>query len=728
MPRTRLNSPLARAALALVALTTALAPAHASPVAERLADGVVRVWPDHPARDAAQPSFALLPSVHPLAPADPTPIVTPQFEWEGDRFTVTLPIDPGTSLYGTGEAAGPLLRNGRVTECWNSDAYEYDANTPSLYASHPWVLAVRADGSSFGVLADTTSRCQIDLRGAITFRADGPAFPVVLVRGATPAEVVSRLAMLTGLPPMPPKWALGYHQSRFTYTPAEHALEVARTFRERAIPCDAIWFDIDYMDGFRVFTFDPRGFPDPAALDRALEREGFRTVWMIDPGVKNEPGYAVKDSGDAHDVWVRAHDGSVFTGEVWPGECVFPDFLNADVRAWWADLYKPFMSTGVDGVWNDMNEPTVFDTPKRTMPLDALHRADPDLGGPDTHARYHNVYGAMMVRATREGILAANPDRRPFVLTRASFVGSQRDAWTWTGDNVADWAHVEMSVPMTLNLGLSGQPFSGPDIGGFVGAGTPEQFARWMGVGALLPFARGHTDRGNIDKEPWAFGPEVEATCRRALERRSRLMPYLYTLAEEASRTGVPVARPVFFADPTDAVLRSEDDAFLLGEALLVVPQLIQGANRVPTLPRAVRGVPWRSFELVEGGESDPDLPELRLRPGAILPVGPVMQHVGATPSERNVLTLIVNLDAEGRAQGEMYEDAGDGFGYQRGQLLRTRYAAECSGDTVRVTIERSEGAMPRPARTLTVRVLLDGGRSASAVGRDGDPVVVTTR
>ncbi|MBL4698584.1 MAG: alpha-glucosidase, partial [Phycisphaerales bacterium] len=301
--------------------------------------------------------------------------------------------------------------------------------------------------------------------------------------------------------------------------------EVADEFRARSLPADVIWMDIDYMDQYRVFTFDEEEFPNPKELNAYLDSVGFSNVWMIDPGVKAEEGYFVYDSGTEHDAWTKKADGTVFNGEVWPGVCVFPDYLNKDVRTWWAGLYKDFMSYDIDGVWNDMNEPAVFNSKTKTMPEDNIHDADPELGGPGSHARYHNVYGMQMIKATREGVMAANPNKRPFVLSRANYLGGHRYGATWTGDNSATWEHLDMSIPMSINLGLSGQPFVGPDIGGFAYNGDGELYARWMGFGTLFPFARSHTAKGNIDKEPWSFTPEIEATSRRALERRYRLMP-----------------------------------------------------------------------------------------------------------------------------------------------------------------------------------------------------------
>lgn len=705
-------------------------------VAESIGDGVIRFHASDDAKSNRVPSMALESPKPALGSAPDGFGVAVEFSTgvshlHGDeRFVATVEIEPGTSLYGTGQAAGPLLRNGRVTECWNLDAYGYQDNSPNLYTSHPWVLAVRPDGTSFGVLADSTHRVEIDLREHIVFRTDGPAHPVIVIDGPTPKDVLRKLGSLTGTIEMPPKWAVGYHQCRYSYNPDARVREVADTFRAKQIPADVIWMDIDYMDDFKVFTWDEDQFPDPSGLNSYLDSIGFSNVWMIDPGVANEEGYFVHDTGNEHDAWVQSADRTEYNGHVWPGECVFPDYTNKAVREWWAGLYHDFMATGIDGVWNDMNEPAVFNVPTKTMPEDNWHRADPELGGPATHARFHNVYGMLMVKASREGVMEANPDKRPFVLSRANYIGGHRYGATWTGDNTANWYHVDVSIPMMLNLSLSAQPFCGPDIGGFAGDGDGPMFSRWLGFGSLMPFARGHTAKGNRDKEPWAFGEEIEATNRRSIERRYRLIPHLYTLFEESHRTGLPIARPTFFADVTDAALRSEDDSFLLGDDLLVVAQVTPDRQRVSAMPKPIDGVAWREFDFqsFDGGRDskDPDQARLFVRPGGIVPSGPVHQHFGDRPDQRDELTLIVNLSADGTAEGELYEDAGEGWEFRDGGFLRTRYTARRAGPWV--TIERAtiDGDMPRPDRTLNVRLLLPDGSEASASGKDGKPLRIT--
>ncbi len=680
-----------------------------------IGDGVARFSPDGVACEDIPRSMALLEPRTPSATVPSDWPTIPMLAAEGDTYLASISIAEGTNLYGTGEIAGPLERSGFVTETWGEQPYrenpptglspqEYDDQTPRLFQSHPWVLAVRSDGSSFGVLADTTHRTEIDLRDGIRFSAKAP-FPIIIIEGETPQAVLRRLGELTGRIELPPLWALGYQQARWTYYPDSRVKEIADEFRARSIPCDVIWIDIDYMDEFRIFTFHPERFPDPAGLNGYLHDNGFKSVWILDPGVQQKDGYFVYDEGLEGDHFLRHPDGSLFTAKSWPpGLSVWPDYTNPATRDWWQSYLPEFLANGIDGIWIDFNEPSIVFPIGTPTPESLVHVGGGDLL-PDTHARYHNAYGKLMSQATHEGMKRARPDKRPFLLSRSNYVGGQRYAAMWTGDNSATWDHLYWSVTMTLNMGLSGQPFAGPDIGGFFKTPTPELYAHWIGVGAFFPFSRTHTIQLSPDQEPWSFGPEVEAIARMAIERRYRLLPYLYTLFRESSLDGLPIWRPVFFADPVDPTLRTEDHAFLLGSDVLVVPRLTESALREPNLPSGI----WRDFTLV--GE-DPgvttELPRLKLRGGAIIPVGRIVQNT--TEPLLEPLTLIVSLDADGRAEGVLYEDDGDGYGYEDGDYLFTTYIAERAGDQVVLRVDSRDGDRPRPDRIVEVTVLTDEG------------------
>jgi len=604
-------------------------------------------------------------------------------------------------LYGTGENTGPLIRNGKKITLWNTDNYKYQADSGNrLYQSHPWVLGVNPDGSAFGIIADNSWKQQIELSDSIRFISDGPAFRVIIIQRNTPQEVVIELASLTGRMEMPPLWALGYQQSRYSYVPDTRIKEIADTLRLKNLPCDVIWMDINYMERFKIFTFDKVNMPDPKAVNDYLHQKGFKSTWMIDPGVKVEKDYFVYESGSQGNHWVQNADHKEFNGSVWPGPCAFPDFTRPETRNWWSALYKDFMATGVDGVWNDMNEPSVFDGPGVSMPENNWHRGGGDLQA-DVHLRYHNVYGMLMVKASREGILKVNPDKRPFILSRSGYLGSSRYAATWTGDNCGTLQHMKMSIPMSLNLGLSGQPFSGPDMGGYALNTSAELFGQWIAMGAFFPFMRGHAEKGTNNKEPWAFGQEIEDVSRTALNRRYRLLPYFYTLFHEASVTGMPVMRPVFFADPQDLNLRNEEQTFLLGNNLLIIPKWAVN----PSLPKGI----WRTISITgENSTSDKFQADVKLKGGAIIPTGKIIQNT--TQYSLDSLTLIVSPDKNGKASGILYEDAGEGFQYQKGEYHISGFTAKQKGSNVKVDIKPMEGNLKPTNRKYKVIVVTDDG------------------
>ena len=590
--------------------------------------------------------------------------LVPDFSLTDGKANASLIIPEGTSIYGGGEVTGSLLRNGKTIKLWNTDSGAYGVdNGTRLYQSHPWMMGVRKDGTAFGILFDTTWKAELSSTDEkIELRSEGELFRVFIIDRESPQAVVRGLSELTGTMPMVPRWALGYQQCRFSY----RVIEIADTLRYKRIPCDVIWMDIDYMDGYRIFTFNPQGFPDPKAVNRDLHLRGFHSVWMIDPGAKAETGYSVYDSGTANDVWVKTVDGKEYNGDAWPGKVAWPDFTDPKVCQWWGGLYKDFMANGIDGIWNDMNEPSVFDGPGGTMPENNIH-----LGGGNlpigSHLMYHNAYGRLMVEASYNGMMAANPGKRPFLLSRSNIIGGQRYAAMWTGDNEATYEHMKLSIPMSITLGLSGQPFNGPDIGGFAGNTTPDLWGNWLGFGAFFPFSRGHASCDTNNKEPWAFTKDIEKESRMALERRYRLLPYLYTAFHVAHKDGQPVMAPVFFADPKDESLRAEEQAFMLGTDLLIIPAFAKN----PSLPKGI----WENLSLVKGDTKGKYQAKLKVRGGSIIPVGKIIQNVNENSFDP--LTLVVCPDEDGKAEGSLYWDKGDGWGFQKGDYKQLTFKAE---------------------------------------------------
>ena len=402
--------------------------------------------------------------------------------FQGDDGKVTLSLRTGEAVFGLGESTGPFNKRGLIREFWNTDVLGHaPAIHPalrSLYISIPFALSLRA-GNAAGFFWDNSRRQQWDIGQTCLDRwemtcARG-AVDLYLFPGPGVASVIESFGILTGRMPLPPLWALGYHQCRYSYETRRRVEEVAAEFRRRQIPCDAIYIDIHYMDEYRVFTFGRR-FPLPASMIQKLARKGFKVVAIIDPGVKEDAAFAVWQRGIALDAFVKTAGGKEdYVGAVWPGPSRFPDFLNAKVRRWWAEEQRDFGKVGLAGYWNDMNEPANFALPAKTLPEDTVHRGD---AGKLRHRQAHNLYGMAMAQASREGALLAHPNERPFIITRAGYAGVQRHALVWTGDNSSTWEALADSLQMLLNLSMSGVAFCGSDVGGFLENCTPELLVR----------------------------------------------------------------------------------------------------------------------------------------------------------------------------------------------------------------------------------------------------------
>jgi alpha-glucosidase len=602
--------------------------------------------------------------------------------WQGEAVSCSHLLPADLAVYGLGEKAFGLNHRGRRLALWNTDPIStYRTGTDPLYGNIPWMLGQR-EGRAYGVLFDNTHRAHFDIGGTdprlFRYRADGGELCYYVVTGPSPADVLARYADLTGHMPLPPRWGLGYHQSRWSYMTEGDVRQVVSELRARSIPCDAIYLDIDYMDGYRLFTWNASRYPDPRKLIAGLAEEGVRTVVIVDPGVKVDPSYPVCADGVADDVFCRLPDGRLYTGPVWPGDCYFPDFSNEAVREWWGSLLQPLVNAGVAGFWNDMNEPAVF--PGTTLPGEVQHRTDSGIAD---HREIHNVYGQLMARATAEGSGRSRPGERTFTISRAGYAGIQRHALNWTGDNESSWEHLRLSIPMVLNLGLSGQPFSGPDIGGFSGHCNGELLARWTQVGAFLPFFRNHSAISSHRQEPYAFGDPWESICRRYIELRYRLLPYTYTGFWQAAERGLPVARPLALAFPADRRVASLDDEYLFGDALLVAPILSPGGvGRGVYLPRAG----WYDFWTGESHLGPDDVPAhaplevlpLYARAGSVVPMSPVMQYSDQFVPAKLDLHLF-----PGSGTSWLYEDDGHSTAHLDGIKRVTSFEVQMSGHTI---------------------------------------------
>jgi alpha-glucosidase len=633
-------------------------------------------------------------------------------------------LAPGERILGGGERTEAMDKRGARLVFYNVDPPQpHGEKTGSMYVSIPFWMGLR-QGRAYGIFMDSVRRSDLDAGAAhpdvLSFGTVDGDLTYYVFAGPTPARVLERYADLTGHMPLPPRWALGYAQSRWGYYPEEYLRSVADEFRRRGIPCDTLYLDIDYMDGYRVFTWNPWRFPDPEGLVSALGEQGFKVVTIIDPGVKADPTDPTYAEGLERDHFVRRADGSLFVGTVWPGESTFPDFSRAEVRQWWGERHRSLLDAGVAGIWVDMNEPSLTDRlvpgagipHGTTPPPNAVHRPEGPDGPPLTHAKFHNAYGMQMARATYEGQEQLRPAGRPFVLTRSGYAGVQRYAAVWTGDNCSTWDHLRLAARMCLTLGLSGVPFVGFDTGGFWENASGELLVRFTQLGALFPFFRNHSSMGMASQEPWQFGQPYEALCRAAIELRYRLLPYLYTAFAQAARDGSPIARAMAHAFPEEDALASLDDQFMVGDALLAAPVCAEDQ-----IVRPVSFPPGIWIDRLTGerfrGPARPlvntplDVLPLFVREGAIVPLGPVMQHVGARVPEPITLACYLGDGPDARAEGSLYEDDGESPAYREGAFRRTHFSAARSGNTVTLRTEVIEDGLEGAAPEWVVELSL---------------------
>jgi alpha-glucosidase len=648
--------------------------------------------------------------------------------WEGTRFTVSKQRTFSDHFFGLGDKPGPLDRGGQSYTMWNTDAFGWQESTDPIYKSIPFFLNMN-HGRTLGVFLDNTWRTNFDFGHndvtRYTFGSlDGP-IDYYLLYGPEPKQVVQAWAWLTGPTPLPPLWALGFQQSRYSYFPETQLREVADRLRKDRIPTDVLWMDIDYQHENWPFTVNDTAFPNFSGMVKDLANQHFKLVVITDLHIAKQPnvGYAPYDSGTAGDHFVKNPDGSTYVGKVWPGPAVFPDFTQAQTRQWWGTLFKTFMDEGVAGFWNDMNEPAVFDGPGKTMPNDIQHRIDEPGFRKRTanHLEIHNIFGMQNSRATEEGELTIRPNERPFVMSRASYAGGQRYSTTWTGDNSSTWNHLRMTIPQIVNLGLSGFSLTGADVGGFAGSPPADLLTKWIEVSAFQPIDRDHSAKGTRMHEVWVDGPEQENIRRRFIEERYRLMPYLYTVAEETSHDGLPIDRPLFLEFPhatedgTPYDLTTGGSEFLFGSRILVAPN--PSPEEVAPYPVHLPPGTWYDYWTGEplgrstlAGTLDleqrdkviaqkplmvtPKLDQLPVyvRGGSILPIAPLTQSTAEVPN--GPLTLRVYPSGSDPCTGEVYTDDGHTFDFRNGAFARIHFTCSVAADgSLQVDIAKQEGS-----------------------------------
>jgi alpha-glucosidase len=593
------------------------------------------------------------------------------YEYGGNIVKMSKSSKDGECFYGLGDKATQMNLKGKRLENFATDQYAYQKDQDPLYKVVPFYIGLH-NKQSYGIFFDNTFRTFFDFcherRNVASFWAEGGEMNYYFIYGPQMQDVVTTYTDLTGKPELPPLWVLGYHQCKWSYYPESKVKEITSKFRELKIPCDAIYLDIDYMEGFRCFTWNKEYFPDPKKMVAELAEDGFKTVVIIDPGIKIDKDYWVYQEALEKDYFCKRADGPYMKGKVWPGECNFPDYTNPVVREWWAGLFKELISDiGVKGVWNDMNEPAVMEVPNKTFPMDVRHSYD---GNPCSHRKAHNIYGTQMARATYHGVKRFAYPKRPFVITRSAYSGAQRYTSSWTGDNVATWEHLWIANIQVQRMCISGMGFTGSDIGGFAEQPTGELYARWIQLGVFHPFCRTHSSGDHGNQEPWAFDEEVINITRKFVSLRYQLLPYLYTMFWQYIEEGVPMLKPLVYYDQEDIQTHYRNDEFIFGNQILVCPILEPNAvGRRMYIPRGEWYNYWTNEFSIGGREVwvDTKFDEIPVfvKAGAIIPKYPVQQYVGEIEFDELTLDLYFKI---GKEQSFVYEDAQDGYDYKKGR------------------------------------------------------------
>ncbi|MFZ0064313.1 MAG: TIM-barrel domain-containing protein [Pyrinomonadaceae bacterium] len=601
----------------------------------------------------------------------------------------------GEHFYGLGEKAARLDKRRSSFVNWNSDTPGYLEGRDPIYQTIPFYTALQ-NGIAYGIFFDNSYRSYFDFgkssQQRVWFGAEGGELNYYFFFGPALKKILGRYADLTGHMPLPPLWALGNQQSRWSYYPDTMVEEVVSEYRKRDLPLDVLHLDIDYMQGYRVFTWDRDRFPNPKALTEKLARQGVKVIAIVDPGVKYQPvaksaaqitsvtpelasqqqRYYVYETGLEKNYFQRRQNGDLFVPKVWPGESVFVDYTLPAAREWWGNLHRAYTDNGVAGIWTDMNEPADFIDQTGKNQLDVVSY---DEGEKSTHAKNRNTFALLMARATYEGLERLRPNQRPYVITRAGYAGIQRYSTMWTGDTNSTWEALQLNIPMFTSLGLSGEPFVGSDVGGFIGRANGELLVRAYQVSFLAPFCRNHKVIDGYDQEPWRFGEHYESIIRKYLKLRYQLLPFLYTTLEEAHRTGVPLFRPLVLNHPHDQNTYNLDDQFMIGDDLLVAPVVKPDVTRrLVYLPKGIWYDYW-SNKRYEGGttlsvEAPLETVPMFVRGGAIIPAWPEMNYVGEKPVDS--ITFNIYPDEKGSASVTLYEDDGVSPAYKQDGFRRT--------------------------------------------------------
>jgi alpha-glucosidase len=645
--------------------------------------------------------------------------------WLGTEVSCYKKLFPGERFIGLGEKTGPLDRRGQKYENWNSDIPSYTPITDPLYVTVPFYMGIH-DHVVYGIFFDNSYRTKFNF-GASTdnefssFSAANGELNYYFFGSSTVAGIITDYTWLTGRMKLPPYWSLGYHQCRWGYYPESEVMRVAQTFRDKKLPCDAMWLDIDYMDSYKIFTWNKERFPQPKIMADKLHDMGFHLVTIVDPGIKVEPGSRQYDEGAANGYFIRYPSGKFYTGEVWPGRCHFPDFTSEKVRQWWGTSFSALTAPGVDGFWNDMNEPSTWG-----QDIPGIVQLDFD-GHKTTIEQAHNVYGLNMSRATYEGTRLLMSGKRPFVLTRAGYAGIQRYSAVWTGDNFASDEHLMLGVRMVNSLGLSGVSFTGPDLGGFMGTPSKELFTRWLSIGVYTPFMRNHAVINSKHKEPWSFGEGTEKIAQELLNDRYQLLPYIYSAFYESTISGMPVARSLAINYTFDEKIYEGNyqQEYLFGDNILVAPVSSEQQFCKVYFPeggwyRLSSGqyYPGNSEAVVEAPLND--LPAFA-KASAIIPEQSVIQNTGEKPSSEITIHI---YQGQLRNSYSYYEDDGITYDFESGKY----YKRTITYDPVRRSIKLWKREGSYSSKFTSVLLDLHDFRDVTKIKINGKDYTVTAK
>lgn len=593
-----------------------------------------------------------------------------QNSWVAEEVTAYKQLQQGERFVGLGEKTGNLDRRGNGYTNWNYDAYGYSTGQDPLYSSIPFYIGIH-NNLNYGIFLDNTYQTDFNFGASnnrfSSFSAQGGELNYYFIYHTHLADVVKSYTNLTGRMKMPPLWSLGYQQNRYSYYPETEVMRIAQTLREKKIPADGITLDIHYMDQYKLFTWDRQRFQNPLAMNKKLKEMGFRTTVIVDPGIKVEKGYEAFEDGVKQNIFVKYTDSSNFTAQVWPGWCHFPDFTSPLGRNWWHEKIKFFANTGVDGIWNDMNEIASWG---QKMPSNIIFNYDGALA---SHKQAHNVYGMQMARASFEGMTQAT-NKRQFNLTRAGYAGLQRYTAIWTGDNRSEEDHMLLGVRLMNSLGLSGVAFTGMDIGGFTGNPSVSLYARWIQIGAFNPYFRNHAAVNSKSSEPWTYGEEVTEISRNFINLRYRLLPYLYSTFNEATQNGMPVVRSLALENAHEAKVFDGkfQNQFMFGQAFLVAPFESTKEYGAVFFPKGT----WYSLydDAAQLGNTEKifrlsvqQLPVF-VRGGSIVP----MQSLVQTTAEKPTDTLVLHIyKGDQNNSFTYYEDDGETYNYEKGDYYK---------------------------------------------------------